>query len=138
MRGFRRQLDEINAVADRSPGFVWRLQTDDGDATSIQLFDEPRMIVNMSVWESIESLYDYVYRSEHLRVFRDRKKWFEEMEGPHAVLWWIPAGTTPDVTEITKKLAMVERDGPAPDAFTLRHLFGPDGAPRPLPERKAR
>ena len=136
MQGFMAQIDEINAVADRAPGFVWRLQTEDGDATSIRLFDEPRMIVNMSVWESIEALFEYVYRSDHLRVLRTRKDWFDKLEGPHTVLWWIPSGTTPDVTEIPRRLDMLARDGPTPEAFSLRRLFDADGRLIDAPGRK--
>ena len=95
MKGFVDQLDYINAVADRSEGFVWRLQTEDGDATAIRAFDDDRIIVNMSVWESLEALHDYVYRSDHLGPLRDRKKWFTRIEGPSLVLWWIPAGDPP-------------------------------------------
>ena len=95
MKGFVDQLDYINAVADRSEGFVWRLQTEDGDATAIRAFDDDRIIVNMSVWESLEALHDYVHRSDHLGPLRDRKKWFTRIEGPSLVLWWIPAGDPP-------------------------------------------
>jgi hypothetical protein len=137
MQSFMAQIDEINAVADRSPGFVWRLQTDDGDATSIRLFDEPRMIVNMSVWESIDALFDYVYRSDHIRVLRSRKEWFEPLEGPSIVLWWLPIGTVPDVTEIPRRLELLATHGSTPEAFSLRELMDSSGNPLAAPKRKA-
>ena len=87
---FVAQLDEINALADRSPGFVWRLQTDAGNATDIKVSDDPRLIVNMSVWESLDALTAYVYKSGHLRVLSRRKEWFERLDTPSIALWWIP------------------------------------------------
>ena len=136
MRSFVEQIDEINAVADDWPGFVWRFESNDGDALSLRLFGNRRTVVNMSVWESVEALFDYVYRSEHLRVFRDRKQWFRPLDGPHAVLWWIPAGTIPAPAEIPRRLQLLERDGPSLEAFSLRHLFTADGQPRPIPGRE--
>src|SRR5262249_54524264 len=99
MAGFVAQLDGINALADRSPGFVWRLQTDDGNATSIRAFDDERILFNMSVWESIEALHEYVYRSKHVAVFRGRRQWFEPHPGPTLVLWWIESGSIPSIDE---------------------------------------
>ena len=99
MAGFESQLESINAVADRSPGFVWRLAGEAGDATAIRAFPDAKILVNMSVWESLEALHQYVYRSPHLAPLRDRREWFEPMEGPHLVLWWITAGSIPTVDE---------------------------------------
>ena len=129
MRGFVEKLDYINAVADRSPGFVWRLQTDDGDATGIRVFDDPLMILNMSVWESIEDLYEYVYRSDHLGPLKSRSAWFRKMDRPHSVLWWVASGEQPSVPEAERRLRLLERRGPSPEAFTFSSLFDPDGAP---------
>src|SRR6266516_4488771 len=92
MEGFRSQLDPINALADGSPGFVWRLQTEEGNAMAIRPFDDDRMAINMSVWESLAALQQFVYRSAHVGPLRDRKQWFESIEGPILVLWWIPVG----------------------------------------------
>ncbi|MEN8374796.1 MAG: DUF3291 domain-containing protein [Gemmatimonadota bacterium] len=135
MKGFVDQLDYINSVADRSPGFVWRLQTEEGDATSLQPFDDPLILVNMSVWESIDAFYDYVFRSDHAGPLKDRRRWFSKLDGPHAVMWWIRAGTTPDVADLKRRLDLLEKNGPAPEAFTLAKAFDPEG--RPL-ERAAR
>jgi hypothetical protein len=120
MAGFKNQLDPINAIADASPGFVWRLQTEDGNATSIRPFpDDERMAVNMSVWESLEALTQFVYKSAHAGPLRDRKLWFEPMDGPFQVLWWIPAGHIPTIDEAIAKLDHLKRHGPTADAFTF-------------------
>jgi hypothetical protein len=129
MEGFRSQLDPINALADRSPGFVWRLQTEDGNATAIRPFADDRIAVNMSVWESLDALQQFVYRSDHLAPLRDRKQWFERMDGPILVLWWIPAGHTPTVAEAQERLQHLKERGPSPYAFTFRAPFpSPDGS----------
>jgi Domain of unknown function (DUF3291) len=124
MSGFKNQLDPINAIADRTPGFVWRLQTADGNATSIRPFpDDDRMAVNMSVWESLDALKQFVYKSAHAGPLRDRKQWFEPFDGPFQVLWWIPAGHIPTIDEAIAKLDCLKRHGPSADAFTFRELF---------------
>ena len=123
MDGFRSQLDPINALADRSPGFVWRLQTEDGNATAIRPFADERMAINMSVWESLEALQQFVYRSAHLGPLRDRMQWFEPMEGPILALWWIPAGHVPTVSEAQERLQHLKERGPSPYAFTFRTPF---------------
>jgi hypothetical protein len=126
MEGFRSQLDPINALADRSPGFVWRLQTEDGNAMAIRpVADDERMAINMSVWESLEALQQFVYRSAHVGPLRDRKQWFEPIEGPILVLWWIPAGHVPTVAEALERLQHLKQNGPSPDAFTFRTPFPP-------------
>jgi hypothetical protein len=124
MKGFRSQLDPINALADRSPGFVWRLQTEDGNATAIRPFvDDERMAINMSVWESLEALQQYVYKSAHVGPLRDRKQWFEPVDGPILALWWIPAGHIPTVEEAKDRLNHLKEYGPSPEAFTFRTPF---------------
>jgi hypothetical protein len=125
MEGFRSQLDPINALADRSPGFVWRLQTEDGNATAIRPFADERIAINMSLWESLEALRQFVYRSAHVGPLRDRKQWFEPMEGPILVLWWVPAGHVPTVAEGQQRLQDLKERGPSPDAFTFRTPFPP-------------
>ncbi len=124
-------LEPINELADRSPGFVWRLQTEDGDATSIRAFDDDMLIVNMSVWESAEALADFTYRSGHLAVMRRRREWFEAMAEAHLVLWWVPAGHIPDVDEAKQRLDLLRRTGPSPAAFTFRVMF-PFGETQPI------
>lgn len=123
MAGFVSQLDAINAIADQSHGFVWRLQTESGNATEINAFADPYIIVNLTVWESLEYLHQYVYRSDHAGVFRNRKQWFEPMTTPSMVLWWIPAGYIPSVDEAKERLEMLEKQGPTPQAFTFKASF---------------
>ncbi|HVF13464.1 MAG TPA: DUF3291 domain-containing protein, partial [Acidimicrobiales bacterium] len=112
-------------------GFVWRLQTDEGDATSIRAFDDDLLIVNMSVWESAEALADFTYRSDHLAVMRRRRGWFEAMAEPHLVLWWVPSGHIPEVEEAKQRLELLRRTGPSPDAFTFRAMY-PFGEDEPV------
>jgi hypothetical protein len=125
--GFVDALDPINALADRSPGFVWRLQTEDGNATAIRPFEDPDILVNLSVWESIEALGDFVYASRHLEVLRRRREWFEKIAEAHLALWWVPAGTTPTVAEARRRVDLLRERGPSPDAFTFREPFPPPG-----------
>lgn len=129
MSGFVEQLDKINALAEDSPGFVWRLQTEEGDATSLRAFDNPDILVNMSVWESVEALHNYVYRSAHLEVLRDKKLWFETMKDAHMVLWWIPAGYIPGVEQAKQRLQLLSENGPGPAAFSFRKRFPAPGQP---------
>jgi len=128
MEGFRSLLAPINALADRSPGFIWRLQTEEGNATAIRPYDDELMAINMSVWESLDALQQFVYRSAHIGPLRDRKQWFEPMEGPILALWWIPAGHIPTVDEAKERLEHLRQHGPSPYAFTFRTPFAsPDG-----------
>ncbi len=128
MAGFVARLDEINALADRSPGFVWRLQTSEGNATYLRPYDDDRILFNLSVWETIEHLQQYVYRSAHLELLRQRREWFEKFAGAYVTLWWVPAGHIPSVDEAKKRLASLEVNGPTPFAFTFKTLFPPDEA----------
>ena len=125
-------LEPVNALADASPGFVWRLQTEDGDATAIRAFGDERLLVNMSVWESIEALWDYVYDGAHLRAMRRRREWFTRMAESHLVLWWVRAGEPPTVRDAEERLARLRAEGATPHAFTFKQRFGPppvqDGA----------
>jgi hypothetical protein len=123
MKGFVDRLDEINALADKSSGFVWRLQTDEGDATSIQAFDDPMLIVNLSVWEDIESLKRFVYQSIHIELVRDRDAWFSKILEAHQVLWWVPAGHIPSIEEGKDRLQYLEDNGPTEKAFTFAKSF---------------
>lgn len=113
---FMDSLDRINALADEAPGFVWRLQTESGNATGIHIFPDPLQLVNMSVWESVETLKHYVYRSEHVDFFRRRAAWFEP-SGRRLALWWVPAGTTPELDDAVRRIEFLERYGPSPYAF---------------------
>ncbi len=120
------RLDEINAIADTSPGFVWRLQTSEGNATDLRPYEDERILVNMSVWESIEQLKHYVYKTTHADLLRQRQEWFEKFTGSYTALWWIPKGHVPTVDEAKKRLAHLEEHGPTAFAFTFKQSFPPD------------
>lgn len=127
MAGFVARLDEINALAERSPGFVWRLQTSEGNATYFRPYPEDdRILINMSVWETIESLRHYVYQTAHAELLRQRQAWFEKFAGSYTALWWVPAGHRPGMDEATKRLAYLEKHGPTQFAFTFKTTFAPD------------
>jgi hypothetical protein len=121
--GFVAQLEPINALADRAPGFVWRLQSDSGNATDIVYSDDPAMIVNMSVWESVEALRDYVYSSAHVQLFRERARWFEKLALPPYCLWWVPAGHQPSVAEGRERLEHYQRNGATPYSFWFSQRY---------------
>jgi hypothetical protein len=106
MSGFVARLDEINALADHSPGFVWRLQTSAGNATYFRPYGDDRVLMNMSVWESVEPLRHYVYRTAHAELLRQRGDWFEKFAGVYAALWWVPIGHVPGIDEAKKRLAI--------------------------------
>ncbi len=123
MSGFVARLDEINALADQAPGFVWRLQTEEGDATALRVFDDPLLLVNISVWESIEALRTFVYKSLHVELIQDREAWFNKMGMAHQALWWIPHGHIPTVQEAKEKLEHIRQYGPTQEAFTFGQTF---------------
>jgi hypothetical protein len=129
MAGFVNELEPINAIADAAPGFVWRLQTEDGDATGIRAFDDDMLLVNMSVWESVEALADFTYSAEHRDILRGRRQWFEKVTEAIFVLWWVPAGTIPTVDEAKERLEHLREHGPTPEAFTFRTAFPSPGTP---------
>jgi hypothetical protein len=123
---FMALLEPVNALADRSAGFVWRLQDEDGaGATGIRILDDDRLIVNMSVWESIQALWEFVYDSDHLDVMRRRREWFARFESAHLVLWWVPAGHVPTVDEALGRMDLLDANGPTPAAFTFKVRFEP-------------
>jgi hypothetical protein len=124
MAGFVAALEPINAVADAAPGFVWRLQDDSGDATAIRVFEDDRMLINLSVWESAEALSQFVYRSDHTSVMRGRKQWFETIR-LYLALWWVPAGHRPTPLEARERLEHLRTHGPTPYAFTFKRRFEP-------------
>jgi hypothetical protein len=122
-------LDPINALADAAPGFVWRLQSEDGDATSIRVFDDDQILLNMSLWESLEALQEYVYRSGHRDILRQRRQWAAPFETAQSTMWWVRAGDVPEASEAVERLARLERDGPTPYAFTFQRPFDPPEEP---------
>jgi len=125
MAGFNERLEPLNALADESPGFVWRLQTEEGDATEIDVFGDELVLFNMSVWESVDALESYVYKSNHVNAVQKRAEWFERPAKSPFVLWWIEAGEIPTIEEGRARLEKLWSDGPTADAFTFRHRFDP-------------
>jgi hypothetical protein len=131
MAGFVARLEEVNALADTAPGFVWRLVDDGGsDATALRPYG-PDLMVNMSVWESVETLYDYMYRTAHLDLLRRRREWFShDGLGAHSVLWWVPAGRIPTLEQAHRRLDLLAERGPTAEAFTFQQCFpAPDSLP---------
>lgn len=123
LAGFMNQLDEFNALAETSPGYVWRLQSDSGNATDIHPDGDDRLIVNMSAWRDIDTLFDYAYTSVHTRVMKRRREWFEKHERPGLVLWWIDPDHTPTLEEGLERLEYLRIHGPCAYAFTFKERF---------------
>ena len=123
MADFVANLDPINAVAEKSEGFVWRLKDDSNNATAIKIFNDDFLIVNMSVWQSTEALFKYVYQSDHVKIFNRRKEWFEKMPEMHMALWYTPAGKYPTVDEAVERLVYLRRNGETPYSFGFRKKF---------------
>jgi hypothetical protein len=130
MADFVANLDRINALAESSPGFVWRLQTEEGDATALRPLGDSTL-VNMSVWKDVASLNHYVYKTAHVEIMRRRKEWFERMSEASIVLWWVPQGHRPSVVQAIERLQLLRANGPSADAFTFRHAFPPPDAAEP-------
>src|SRR5262245_46814293 len=120
MADFMANLDPINALADAAPGFVWRFQTDEGNATSLRPFDDEWVLVNFSVWTDLESLRAFVYGGPHAAIMKRRREWFELMPEAYLALWWVPAGHRPDAAEGVARIEHLKRHGPSPEAFTFR------------------
>ena len=127
MSGFVARLESLNELADRSPGFVWRYQTDADDATEIRVFNDELILFNMSVWESIESLENYVYKSSHVEALQQRAAWFERPTRAPLVLWWVRAGHIPSVEEAKQRFDRLWEQGPGEPAFTFRDRFPAPG-----------
>jgi hypothetical protein len=128
LKDFVDNLDRINALAEGSPGFVWRLKGDGNDATSLRPLGD-NVLVNMSVWRDVATLKDYVYRTAHTEIMRRRREWFTRMGSASFVLWWVPAGHEPTIAEAAAKLEQLRTHGPTPEAFTFGEAFAaPDAA----------
>jgi hypothetical protein len=125
---FVAQLDTVNALAEQSKGFVWRLKDDSNNATSINSFDDPLIIVNMSVWESVEDLKNFAYKSSHVEVFAQRERWFVKMPEAHMALWWIAEGHQPTAEEGKERLLHLRTHGDTSHAFSFRKIM-------PMPEK---
>ena len=122
MADFVANLDKINALAEAAPGFIWRLTGEGDNATSIRPFGESTL-VNMSVWRSVESLSDYVYKTAHVEIMKRRKEWFERMSEAYHVLWWVPQGHRPDEYEAMQRLQTLRAMGPSHKAFSFKQPF---------------
>ena len=122
MADFVNNLERINALAESAPGFIWRLQDEGGNATSLRPFDADTL-VNMSVWRDVQSLKAYVYASAHMDFVRRRQEWFERVREAMVVLWWVPVGHQPTVQEGVLKLEQLRSHGPSEEAFTFGKLF---------------
>lgn len=127
MADFVNNLDRINALAEQSPGFVWRLKDEDGNATAIRPFGAD-MIVNMSVWTDIAALREYTYKSAHTDIMRRRREWFDPMPEAFMVLWWVSEGHEPTVNEAAERLAHLRQFGPTSKAFTFKDIFAPESS----------
>lgn len=125
---FMAALDPLNGLADESPGFVWRHQTADGNSTSIRVRGDPMIIINFSVWEDVDSLFEYAYHTAHVEIFRRRREFFEEHMQAYAVLWWVAEGHEPSVEEAEERLIYLEEHGPSAHAFTFKKRFAPPEA----------
>ena len=125
MEGFMSRLDGVNALADSQPGFVWRLQSDSGNATDIDAGGGPMYLVNMSVWETFDALSEFVYDTLHRDVLLRRREWFEKPTSAYQVLWWVPVGHIPTVEEGLERLANIQENGPNPEAFSFAKSFPP-------------
>lgn len=123
--GFVDLLEPVNAVADAAPGFVWRLQDDSGDATAIDAYGDPMLIINLSVWEDIDSLRAFTYDGLHRQALQQRAEWFTGRDGPHLALWWVAAGHIPSIAEAVERLDILRARGPSPHAFTLVRPYPP-------------
>lgn len=133
LAGFVAELDRINALADRAPGFVWRLHSNTGNSTDLEHTFGNDVIVNASVWMSIEALHNYVYRTAHAEIMSRRKEWFTLSKTAYSVLWWVPKGHRPTLSEAHDKLKKLNLEGPTDNAFTFKKPFpAPSGTEQPL------
>jgi len=123
MAAFVANLDRINSLAEKSPGFVWRLKDDNNNATSIKIYNDDSLIVNMSVWEDLETLKEYVYKSAHVDMLRRSREWFSKLKEMHMALWYVPSGHTPSVEEAIERLDYLRTHGETPYAFSFRRRF---------------
>ncbi len=122
---FKDNLDKINALAEASPGFVWRMKDEGGNNTELKVSDNPLEIINISVWEDVESLQSFAYKTEHINFVRRRSEWFAPYPGPYFAMWWIPEGHLPSLEEAVERLSILKEHGESQRAFTFRHIYAP-------------
>jgi ABC-type amino acid transport substrate-binding protein len=127
MADFVANLPAINALAEHSPGFIWRLQSESGNATSIKVYEDDMIIVNLTVWETPDALRAFVYKSDHYGFLRERKRWFEKFSAPYYAIWWVPAGHIPTTEEAKERLEYLREHGDTSYSFSFKNLF-----PEPL------
>lgn len=127
MSGFVAQVLYVNALADEAPGFVWRHETDEGNTLWLRPYDDDRVLITFSVWKTAQDCLDFVYKGVHAQALREREQWFDHLEDPYIVLWWVPTGTIPTVEEAKDRLEYLQTHGPSPHAFTFKRRF-------PMPE----
>jgi hypothetical protein len=126
---FRNALERINLLGEAQPGFIWRAKGAGFDATDCRVFDDPDVLINATVWESIEHLAAFAYRTEHREFVRRRREWFQPPSEPFLALWWVPEGHIPSFDECVERLTHLRRHGPTPHAFDFRTRFPePSGA----------
>ncbi len=128
MAEFVENLDHINALAETSDGFVWRLKDESNNATHFSPYDDPRVIINLSVWRDLKSFEKFVYHSSHLEFLKRRAEWFEKFEKPHLALWWIPSGHLPTIADAVHKLDYLHAQGPSAEVFNFSLKFPPPDA----------
>ena len=133
MAGFVAELNAINALADNSPGFLWRLQTPEGNATDIRPYEDDLILVNLSLWASLADLSTFVYKSRHRQVLQQRHQWFQRFNGPYVALWWVLSGHIPTVEEAKERLSYLSANGETPYAFSFKKPFPTPEAVSDLP-----
>ena len=126
MKEFNDNLPVINAIADNADGFIWRLQEENGDATGFNPYDDPYLLVNMSVWADFECLKDYIMKTGHIEFLKRRYEWFEKIETPNHVMWYVEQDHTPSLEEAKERLAYITKHGDTPHAFSIRQYFNQD------------
>ena len=123
MKEFADNLDAVNAIAEKSPGFVWRLKDDSNNATSFNPYNDEQILINVSVWENIETLEDFMYRTFHSEFLRRRKEWFKTYGTAHTAMWWVPVGHVPTLQEAVENLSHRQKHGPSEIAFDFRNKY---------------
>ncbi|MFD2168329.1 DUF3291 domain-containing protein [Thalassotalea euphylliae] len=123
LKEFVDNLDRINGIAEQSPGFIWRLKDDSGNATNISYFDNPNTIINMSLWESIGALKHFMFMTDHLAIMKQKAKWFEKPNKATYVLWWVDKGHIPTIDEALTRLALLQESGDTPQAFSFKKPY---------------
>jgi hypothetical protein len=119
MKEFRAFLAPVNLLAESSPGFIWRYSDENAHQFGMPWEDE-MIIVNMSVWQDMDTLHNFTYQTVHSYFIKSRKKWFHQLDHPHAVLWWVEDGHIPTLFEAKAKLELLEKNGPTAEAFLFQ------------------